>query len=581
MSKLPEFSRLESIMLRTEFLRPAALLAIFPSVTDCLPDARRRPTRPASVSRIAQLLAGATLALLSNLLHAPAAEAQWYLFDQPSRPKYRQIPADTPQPRRARRIEAPTAPVTSAKPPVTAARKAPTPTPDQDRPSVPLFAVVSIEDQHVSIYGSNGLIERSDVSTGTSEHPTPTGVFAIIQKERWHESNLYSSAPMPFMQRITWSGVAMHTGHLPGYPASHGCIRLPGSFAEQWYRMTKLGLRVLISPTDLTPAPFAHPGLPVPRYWSDPAVAALRKPVQSAALSNEAFAALAAPDDRAMNPIEYAITQKAVAKADLKQSEKDEGLADEAVETATHALKDTTARLKSAERDAASAEDRLAWFGLIGNRPPPSPRANFGDGIVVALANFEAANTRLSDARRADSLAKATLEAAKNAAKAADERTEALKTRIADLGRRQETVSIFISLKDERLYVRQALRPVFDVPVTFADPDSPVGTHVFVAAAPVLGEKALRWTALSMPVEPPRPSKTARSKRSGDGETASIGRAVFTENAAGALSRVQLPGEVMDQLSELVWAGASLIISDHGITHETGVGTDFIIETKH
>ena len=97
----------------------------------------------------------------------------------------------------------------------------------ENKPTGPLFAILSISNQHISVYNSGGLVTRSKVSTGMSGHRTPMGIFSIIGRERYHSSNIYSGAPMPFMQRITWSGVAMHLGVVPGYPASHGCIRLP------------------------------------------------------------------------------------------------------------------------------------------------------------------------------------------------------------------------------------------------------------------------------------------------------------------------------------------------------------------
>ncbi len=521
-----------------------------------------------------KFLAG--MAMVATLTSAPQAQAQFFFFDDYRKPKYRQVPP--PQPRhvkRTKRIEA--APAQAASPKKSKKPEAP----EAEVADAPLYAVVSIDDQHVSIYGSNGLIERSDVSTGTADHPTPTGVFAIIQKERWHESNIYSGASMPFMQRITWSGVAMHTGQLPGYPASHGCIRLPNDFAERWFGRTKLGLRVVVSPTDIEPVLITHPNLPMPRYWSMTGTVAQRKPVQSAALSDETLAQFAAPTQVIANPIAYAIAEKAKAKADLKSSQQAESAAGDALELATRKAKESSATLKSAQSEFADAEDRMGWFGLIGNRPPPSPKAKFGNGIMKAIAEFEAANTRLSEATRADALAKVELVEAKDALKRADDRTEALKARITEMGRRQETVSIFISLKDERLYVRQALRPVFDMPVTIADPSAPIGTHVFVAKPPAEGDKALRWSALTMPVEIPPPARVARGRRASMIETGSIGSAIPAESAAGALSRVQLTGEMLDHMSELVWAGASVIISDRGINHETGTGTDFIIETKH
>ena len=92
--------------------------------------------------------------------------------------------------------------------------------------------MISIKSQRVAVYSDGILAAKSNVSTGVPEHPTPTGVFSVIQKNRHHRSNIYSGAPMPFMQRITWSGIALHQGDLPGRPASHGCIRLSQDFAQ-------------------------------------------------------------------------------------------------------------------------------------------------------------------------------------------------------------------------------------------------------------------------------------------------------------------------------------------------------------
>src|SRR5215475_10275644 len=103
------------------------------------------------------------------------------------------------------------------------------------KPQGPLIIAVSINKQQLKIYDANGFFAQSPVSSGMAGHATPTGVFSVIQKQRLHHSNIYSNAPMPYMQRITWSGVALHAGVLPGYPASHGCIRMPTSFAiKMW-----------------------------------------------------------------------------------------------------------------------------------------------------------------------------------------------------------------------------------------------------------------------------------------------------------------------------------------------------------
>src|SRR5258707_1252019 len=116
------------------------------------------------------------------------------------------------------------------------------------KPQGPLIIAVSIDQQKVRIYDSNGLFAESPVSTGMKGHSTPMGVFSVIQKHKMHRSNIYSGAPMPYMQRITWSGVAMHAGVLPGYPASHGCSRMPMAFAMKMGNWTKRGATSIVSP---------------------------------------------------------------------------------------------------------------------------------------------------------------------------------------------------------------------------------------------------------------------------------------------------------------------------------------------
>ena len=125
----------------------------------------------------------------------------------------------------------------------------------------PLQIIISIADQRVSLFDNGALIARSSVSTGTQGHPTPLGVFSVISKQRWHRSNIYSAAPMPYMQRITWSGIALHAGVVPGYPASHGCIRLKNDFAIRLWHLTKRGTRVIIAHDDVQPVEITNPHL--------------------------------------------------------------------------------------------------------------------------------------------------------------------------------------------------------------------------------------------------------------------------------------------------------------------------------
>src|SRR5215475_3349092 len=129
----------------------------------------------------------------------------------------------------------------------------------------PIMAIVSLRDQRVTIYDATGWILRAPVSSGQKGRETPAGIFSVIQKEAEHYSNLYDDAYMPHMQRITWSGIALHGGPLPGYPASHGCIRMPYDFAARLFDATQMGLRVIVAPTEVAPTEIVHPALFAPK----------------------------------------------------------------------------------------------------------------------------------------------------------------------------------------------------------------------------------------------------------------------------------------------------------------------------
>ncbi|MDQ0454000.1 L,D-transpeptidase family protein [Rhizobium paknamense] len=122
--------------------------------------------------------------------------------------------------------------------------------------------VVSKQTQSLTVYEDGKAVANSRVSTGKEGHDTPSGIFSIIQKAKYHESNLYSNAPMPWMQRLTWSGIALHeSSSVPNFPASHGCVRLPAEFARKLYAMTALGAHVVITDQPVAPAPIGHPML--------------------------------------------------------------------------------------------------------------------------------------------------------------------------------------------------------------------------------------------------------------------------------------------------------------------------------
>ena len=132
--------------------------------------------------------------------------------------------------------------------------------------SGPIIAIVSLPDQRVYVYRNGVRIAASSCSTGKLGHPTPTGVFKILQKDKNHHSSTYNNAPMPYMNRLTWSGIALHAGQLPGYPASHGCVRLPKEFAELLFGVTKLGMTVVIADDKSQPEEVTHPGMVLGEY---------------------------------------------------------------------------------------------------------------------------------------------------------------------------------------------------------------------------------------------------------------------------------------------------------------------------
>jgi len=128
-------------------------------------------------------------------------------------------------------------------------------------PQGPMLLIVNVATQRAVLFRNGVPIAATSVSTGRPGHATPTGVFTILQKQIEHYSSLYDSAPMPYMERLTWGGVALHAGKLPGYPASHGCIRLPADFAQRLYGVTSLGMTVVVTDRDVTPRVAPSPQL--------------------------------------------------------------------------------------------------------------------------------------------------------------------------------------------------------------------------------------------------------------------------------------------------------------------------------
>ncbi len=549
------------------------------------------------------------------------------------------------------------------------AKKIEAPENESAKPQGPLIIAISIEKQNLRIYDANGFFAETPISTGMKGHPTPMGVFSVIQKQKLHHSNIYSGAPMPYMQRITWSGVAMHAGVLPGYPASHGCIRMPMAFAVKMWNWTKMGARVTITPGEITPSSFSHPLL------------VAQKVVPAPSAEPQADTPAAPKSDKASEadtPIKPAIS---VASLDLRSTighgdgarpdptplRDQTHTADAGDMTAGNApvtMTDATPSAGNASEEAAAAKSELtkseaeaaAKPGEIvsSDDKPPEPKsaetttaetkpaatgtpgqdgkkpeeaqattpsnsnsANAATSATGSL-NAEAGARDKPDAKKIEARANdVKAEASQPDAPKSTEKPDASVKAITDVSpgvpdvkkdqarlpdpakpaaskpapamaaapKRSGQIAVFISRKDSKLYVRQNFAPLFDVAVTIAPSDRPLGTHVFTAQVDRDDANVLHWSVVSLPV----PSRYA--ERRDEDERISRRRKTVSavemkplpvpDSPAEALDRLTIPLDAMARITEALSTGASIIVSDQGITAgETGEGTDFIVSLR-
>ena len=341
----------------------------------------------------------------------------------------------------------------------------------EPRPQGPFQIVVSIAKQQVAVYGQDGLVMQAPISTGMPGHPTPLGVFTVLSKAKWHQSNIYSGAPMPYMQRVTWSGIAMHAGPRPGYPASHGCIRLPEDFAVRLFHTTKVGARVIITREPAAPAGIVHPKLFVP------------KPPEAK------VAAVTPASATAKDTISFAANTAVI-------------------------VKPTDAATKT-DATGAIATIPIPPTGRLANEPPHPDKP----------------------------------------------------------------ISVFVSRKQNKVFVRRGTTPLFNMPATISEPESPIGTHVFTAMGLKDDGKAMRWMVVSVP------STTAITSAAPASDIAATrprrpNRLRRLRAASEALDRITLPPEAIERISALLLPGSSLIVSDNALSDETDADTDFIVETR-
>jgi L,D-transpeptidase catalytic domain len=439
----------------------------------------------------------------------------------------------------------------------------------------PLMAVVSLSNQRVTVYDAMGWILRAPVSSGQRGYETPSGIFSVLQKEEEHYSNLYDDASMPFMQRITWSGIALHAGQLPGYPASHGCIRMPHEFAQHLFDMTKIGMRVIVARNDVRPVEIDHPLLFKPKLVrSGLALEALTTHWELARAEAENPPPDPVPSESApvsAGPSEPLVTLKSIAAGKIAAAAAAAKKAFQARMTAAKLAMEEARILHAAEAAKYRAEAQLrAAEGAIENAKSPAAAEAAKSEALVKLADAEG---RLAAAKSdAPVGAEAILRAREEVRTAEAEKTEASREAEA-IGHLITPVSVFISRKTQRLYVRQAFQPVLEVPVVIRDAGEPIGTHIYTALDYTDGGTSLRWSAVT--VDGRDSAQNEMLSRKGT-HAAMLGKEE-TDTGRAALDRIDIPQEAAERIAEVISPGSSLIVSDESMSAETGKETDFVI----
>jgi len=414
----------------------------------------------------------------------------------------------------------------------------------------PVQILVSLPTQTMTVYKGGVEIATSRVSSGKPGHTTPSGVFSILQKKRVHYSNLYDNAPMPYMQRLTWSGVALHAGKVPNYPASHGCIRMPQEFAHQLFGVTNKGAHVLVAADDAILDQFEHTKLfrPAPLATIfDPAYLIAVKTAKdepSRIDEPDAVSDFKGTQRRLVSTAgveAYQPMNAAWALADPYPMMVDTRLEDLHV---YEGRRDEPIRILITRRTARErnfdVQKMLNKLGLeVG-----APDGQVGRLTRSAIKNFQRQNGLPVTGTVTDELFRQLAEA-----------------------------SGTLKFTAGHLYVRQGYKDLFDAPVTINDASSPLGTHVYTAMHFGTDATRARWTAVTL-----KQSETPQIT-----ELASQDGALAAANAvspAEALDRIEIPDHLRRRIEAILTPGSSLIVSDNGIdTRETNKGTDFIVRT--
>ncbi len=514
----------------------------------------------------------------------------------------------------------------------TAATKA---APQTTRPQTPLMLLVSLRKQRVRVFDGYGELANSRISSGQPGFDTPTGVFSILEKQEYHESNIYDGAPMPHMQRVTWSGIAFHAGVVPGYRASHGCIRLPASFARSLFKQTNVGGRVIITNDELSPVKFEDNLLfkPLPAVTAEPVQStALRdtrvadnSPASAGDVQLPSFMPVTAahaetappanPDPQkprsrieATRMLENKIQRL---QSEMKAAETQKVAASEKAQATLRPAQDAEARLKTARapyegvlRNAAAAEskrkaavEKFRSF-MSAARPVTDAKARleledkeaeFEDRILDSTIEADAAKTEAAKGEMVVADVQATFAAAESAKnRAIDEvKTAVAQLRSAqtalieaqkDVARRARPLSVFISFKTQKIYVRQGFDPLLEAPIDIADNPGAIGTHVLTAIDYDATGDRFSWRLIS--AQAPRLALADQGQSKKRKQRDQSAPNLSDEAVRVALESFRVPQEIQDTIAELAKPGMSLIISDRDLSNETGKGTEFVVLTR-
>ncbi|MEM9355182.1 MAG: L,D-transpeptidase family protein [Pseudomonadota bacterium] len=424
--------------------------------------------------------------------------------------------------------------------------------PKRQRDAGPIQIIVSLGRQKMTVYEAGKPVGKTRVSTGKDGHETPTGIFSIIHKRRRHFSNIYHNAPMPFMQRLTWSGIALHQGVVPNYRASHGCIRLPSGFAGSLYGFTERRSHVVIADGNPVPQTIVHDRLFQPSLRP-----ATTKETANANQKRVRMAMNSAGSSTTSDAPPAAIANRTEARTVPNNNEDTTGGKAPKLRASIHSdpellahrqlmfatRSDAPLRIlitrKSQKQRIKEAQEILLELGYdVGE-----PDGYIGKQSVKAIKAFqtdkELAVTGYPNQTLYDALYAATKRTAEHKA--------------------------FI-------YVRQKQKDIYSAPIEIVSPEQPLGTHLYTLMSIDADSGKASWNGLTAKARGRLPGQKRKASKDAT--------PVDAQTMGQALDRVRIPDHVRLRIEDMLTPGSSLIIADTGHTRETGINTDFIVLTK-